>query len=84
MINTKANLKHRIMAIRFAIWDLHLYLDTHMGDCTALELTEKYKKQLHQLMDEYICQYGPLTPEDDNAEKWLCTPFPWVNSGSDC
>lgn len=84
MINTKTNLRHRIMAVRFAIWDLHLYLDTHMGDCTAMELIEKYKKKLCELMDEYTCQYGPLSIKDENADKWLCTPFPWVNSGSDC
>ena len=45
MINTKSNLKHRLMAVRFAIWDLHLYLDTHMGDCAATELIESYKKK---------------------------------------
>ena len=84
MINTKTNLRHRIMAIRFAIWDLHLYLDTHMGDCTALELTEKYKKQLQCLMDEYLCKYGLLNIADENSDKWLFTPFPWVNNGSDC
>lgn len=84
MIDTKSNLKNRIMAIRFALWDLHLYLDTHSGDCTAMELMEKYKKQLQCIMDKYLCQYGPLNVGDDNAEKWLCSPFPWVNTGSDC
>ncbi len=84
MINTKTNLKHRIMAVRFAIWDLHLYLDTHMGDCTAMELIEKYKKQLCHLTEEYTCKYGPINITDDNAEKWLMSSFPWVNSGSDC
>ena len=37
------------MAVRFAIWDLHLYLDTHMGDCTAMELVEDYKKKYEAL-----------------------------------
>ena len=84
MINTKTNLKHRLMAIRFAIWDLHLYLDTHTGDCSAMELIESYKKKYRELLQDYICQYGPLTAEGDKSEKWLCTPFPWVNMGSDC
>lgn len=83
MINTKSNLKHRLMAIRFAIWDLHLYLDTHPGDCAATELIEKYKKQYEKVLPEYICRFGPLTAEDC-SEKWLCSPFPWVNTGSDC
>lgn len=84
MTNTKTNLKHRIMAVRFAIWDLHLYLDTHSDDCTALELIEKYKRKLCELMEEYVCQYGPMSIGDSKSEKWLCTPFPWVNNGSDC
>ena len=84
MINTKSNLKHRLMSVRFAIWDLHLYLDTHMGDCAATELIESYKKKYLELLQEYICQYGSLTAGGEKSEKWLCTPFPWVNTGSDC
>ena len=84
MMNTRSNLRCRLMAVRFAIWDLHLYLDTHSGDCTAMELVESYKKKYAQLLEEYVCQYGPLTADGEKADKWLCTPFPWVNSGSDC
>ena len=84
MINTKSNLKHRLMAVRFAIWDLHLYLDTHIGDCTALDLIEDYKKKYLEMLEEYICQYGPMTAEGEQGEKWLCSAFPWVNNGSDC
>ena len=84
MINTRNNLKHRLIAVRFAMWDLHLYLDTHRGDCTALELVEQYRKKYLELLEEYVCQYGPLTADCEQGEKWLCTPFPWVNAGGDC
>ena len=84
MLNTKNNLKHRIMAIRFAIWDLHLYLDTHCGDYTAAELIKKYQQQYMELLQEYENTYGCISSADCCCENWLTKPFPWDNSGSDC
>ena len=84
MINTRSSLKHRLMAIRFAMWDLHLYLDTHKGDCTAAELVESYRKKYFEILEEYVSQYGPLTADCEQSEKWLCSPFPWVNQAGDC
>lgn len=84
MINTKSNLKHRLMAIRFAIWDLHLYLDTHCQDTTVEELLRKYKEQYMRLLEEYQNKYGCLTSEGCHGEEWTKTPFPWDNTGSDC
>ena len=74
MINTKGNLKHRLMAVRFAIWDLHLYLDTHMGDCTALELVDEYKKKY--LDDPFFKEYPSWVahyyiPRLTEGEEWL-------------
>lgn len=83
MVNTK-NLKQSFMAERFAMWDLHLYLDTHPCDEDALKLLECYKAQYEKTLEEYKRHYGPLTHNCASGEKWVCTPFPWVNSGSDC
>lgn len=84
MIDTRMNLRHRLMAIRFAIWDLHLYLDTHCGDRQAAELISKYKEKYKEVLREYQCKYGPLTATGDYGELWLKTPFPWVNEAGDC
>ncbi len=84
MVSTNSNLKHRIMAIRFAIWDLHLYLDTHCDDHTAKELSEKYIKQYQGLICEYENKYGCLTSDNCHGENWMQKPFPWDNSGGDC
>ncbi len=82
MINTNTNLKHEIMALRFAMWDLHLYLDTH--DCeNARCLFQSYQKKYEDLLDDYIAAYGPLTYTDCDGEKWLAKSFPWV-AGGDC
>ncbi len=83
MVNTK-NLKHKFMAVRFVMWELHLYLDTHPCDEDAMRLLERYKKQYENLLEEYKCQYGPLTAECGSGEAWIGRPFPWVNTGSDC
>ena len=72
------------MAVRFAIWDLHLYLDTHCEDGTAEELLKKYKEQYIRLLEEYTCKYGCISSEHCHGENWLKSPFPWDNSGSDC
>ena len=83
MINTN-NLKHRLMAIRFAIWDLHLYMDTHGCDSESCSLMSAYKKQYAKALEEYECKYGPLSPMNDTDCTWATTPFPWVNCGGDC
>ena len=84
MLNTKNNLKHRIMAIRFAIWDIHLYLDTHCPDSMAQDLLKKYEEQYMALIDEYESLYGCISIGGCDCENWLSKPFPWDNSGSGC
>lgn len=72
------------MAIRFAIWDLHLYLDTHCGDVTAEELLKKYMAQYRELISDYESEFGCISIKDCSCTDWLNKPFPWDNSGSDC
>ena len=72
------------MAIRFAIWDLHLYLDTHPDDQKAKELLDKYYDKYSEVKKEFVRQYGPLEPgRYGNGNAWLKAPWPWVNGG-DC
>ena len=84
MLNTKSSLKHRIMAVRFALWDLPLYLDTLCGDSAAEELLRKYEEQYQARKDEYDCQYGCISSMGRKCESWLTKPFPWDNMGGDC
>lgn len=73
------------MAVRFAIWDLHLYLDTHPDDHKAKELIDKYYDKYHELKKEYTAKYGPFEPDrHGNGEKWLKSPWPWTKNGGDC
>ncbi len=83
MINTK-NLKHRLMSVRFALWELQLYTDTHGCDCETLKLIESLRRQCEELLKEYECKYGSLTSMHDVDCSWTEIPFPWVNCGGDC
>lgn len=76
-------LMNRLMAARFSAWDLHLYLDTHPCDRTAVELLEKYKEKSAELLRDYENRYGPLSPSSGYGEDWTQGPWPWV-AGGDC
>ena len=77
---SKHELDKRIMAVRFALYDLGLFLDTHPCDEQAHQLREMYKAQLHKLIEEYEQCYGTyvLTQCDvENWKEWVCDPWPW-------
>lgn len=77
MTTDKNNLKFRLKAIRFSMWDLHLYLDTHPCDETAAELLENYRQKYCCIREEYEKTYGPLTAESGFGERWLKGPWSW-------
>lgn len=77
MPSGKNNLKFRLQAIRFSMWDLHLYLDTHPCDETAAALLNTYREKYCRLEEEYENTFGPLTPSSGHGEKWLKNPWPW-------
>lgn len=81
MINMN-NCLHSIMALRFAMWDLHLYLDTHPDDEEKLCLLNSYKEKYAAMLPEFESKYGPLSPEMGSGCSWLKTPFPWVKGGA--
>ena len=81
MINSKTNLKHRLMAVRFAIWDLHLYLDTHMGDCTAMELIEEYKKKYEPYCRNISVSTAPSQQKEKKAKNGYAHPFRGLTRG---
>ena len=76
------SLKMRFMAIRFAMWDLHLYLDTHTNDAAAKQLLQKYEQQYEEIAAAYTEKYGPFEASAaGSGEAWLKAPWPWTNCG---
>ena len=81
-MNNSNSLKLRFMAIRFAMWDLHLYLDTHPNDTAAKQLLNKYEEQYAEIAEAYVEKYGPFEPgAAGSGEAWLKAPWPWTNCG---
>lgn len=70
-------LSNQLLAAKFAMWELHLYLDTHPDDCQAMSLWEQYAQKVHTLTKEYERMYGPLTVKSGSGAKWTKEPWPW-------
>ena len=83
MINTE-NIRHSLMAVRMVLLELRLYMDTHGCENQAMCMFKEYKEKYEKLLKEYERKYGSLCPGEDEECLWATTPFPWVNSGSDC
>ena len=73
------NLMRKISANKFSMWELHIYLDTHPGDCTAAAKLEEYRKTVDELTAKYEAAYGPMheTPATANRWAWITSPWPW-------
>lgn len=73
------DLMRKITANRFAMFELHLYLDSHPGDCEAAAKMEEYRKATQDLVGKYEATYGPLheTPKDSSRWAWISDPWPW-------
>ena len=52
----------KLSSAQFAMWELHVFLDTHPNNKEAYALKEKY---------------GPLTINTDTPNAWLKDPWPW-------
>lgn len=70
-------LLRKLSTVQFALWELHLYLNTHPTDLEALALHEKYEVRCAALKQEYEEKYGPLSPSTGEGISWLQNPWPW-------
>jgi spore coat protein JB len=80
MMDEKDMLMRKIRAVDFALWETHLFLDTHPDDTEALALNAKYKKRRDTLVSEYESKFGPLDMSRVSSEKrwqWINEPWPW-------
>ena len=83
-MNKEEKLLRQLSSVQFALWELHLYLDTHPSDMEAMRLHEQYEKKLKTLKEDYEPEYGPLTACVGEGVEWLKNPWPWdVPAGGD-
>ena len=83
-MNNREKLLRTLSSVQFALWELHLYLNTHPNDLSALAMHEKYSHKFAQLRDEFEESYGPLSPKSGEGIEWLKNPWPWDVGGGDC
>ena len=78
-MNEEQALRRRINAIKFASWELHLFLDTHPNNCEAARKLEEYRRQLDTLTKEFEDKFGPIgeTPQNTSRWAWISDPWPW-------
>ncbi len=76
-MSKREKLLRQLSSVQFALWELHLYLDTHPSDLEAVALHEQYEKKLRGLIGEYEASFGPLTSGVGEGAAWLTDPWPW-------
>ncbi|MCD7723149.1 MAG: spore coat protein CotJB [Clostridiales bacterium] len=69
----------RLSAAQFAMWEMHVYLDTHADDQDAQALYLKYQKRFEKLEEEFESKFGPIRLGENNSDEWLKDPWPWDN-----
>ena len=84
-MNEREKLLKRLSAHQFSMWELHMYLDTHMNDPKAMASYKKHEREYKVLKAEYERQYGPLTPSASvRGADWICDPWPWDIGEATC
>ena len=78
-MNEEQALRRRINAVKFASWELHLFLDTHPNNCDAARKLEEYRRKLEALTKEFEDKFGPIgeTPQNTSRWAWISDPWPW-------
>ncbi len=73
----RETLLRKLSSAQFALWELHLHLNTHPDDSEALRMHDQYEIRCAKLRREYEDTYGPLSPTTGEGALWLQPPWPW-------
>ena len=76
-MDNNMNLKDRMKAADFALWETVLYLDAYPNDKVALANFYKLRDEAERLTLEYEAKYGPLTAFGNEGDSWQWTKGPW-------
>lgn len=81
MMNDRDMLLRKMAQTGFAMWELHMYLDTHPNDQMAMQKMKEYETKNIVYTKEYESKYGPIVAGDAGQSRWswLCDPWPWDN-----
>ena len=76
-MNKRETMMRKLQSAKFALLELHLYLDTHPED---LEMLAAYKKAVAKYtlaLDEYEDNCGAVQWLRAPGVEWLQNPWPW-------
>ncbi len=78
-MSEKEKMLRRLGAMDFAIWELHIFLDTHPNNRRALKTYNDYVEKRMILAEEYEEKFGPLHLGREETDKWtwINSPWPW-------
>jgi spore coat protein JB len=88
MVNTEEQsdtAMHELQALRFAMHELGLYLDTHADDEQAAALFETYADTYRRGMERFQAECGALRQENavvNGRYTWTEGPWPWELSAN--
>ena len=69
-MNEQQRLRRHISAVQFAMWELHLYLDSHPYCKEAAKKFAAYREEYDKLTAEYEKAYGPLNETSRSTSRW--------------
>lgn len=74
----REELMKQLMAYKFAINDMSLFLNTHPEDERALRYHNEYVCEFNKIKDEYEREFGPITFETEmDSWQWVTDRWPW-------
>jgi spore coat protein JB len=76
-MDNNMNIKDRLKAADFALWETVLYLDAYPNDKEALASFYKLRDEAEKLTLEYEAKYGTLTAFGNEGDSWQWTKGPW-------
>ena len=79
-MNEQRMMLRKLSSMGFAVWELHMYLDTHPEDMLAIQKLREYEKKQNELKSAYESKFGPLLSTNvgsDTKWTWLQDPWPW-------
>ena len=83
-MNERQRMLRRLSSLKFPQWDLHIFLDTHPGNCEAARKLEDYQKKIDELTRQYEEKFGPVHESGVSRWAWISGPWPWeIGEGDD-
>lgn len=83
-MNKRETMLTKLSAVQFALWEMHLYLDTHPWDIRMVEQYNRTAIKYRTMKKAFEEEFFPLTVSHGQGVEWLKRPWPWENEECGC